>query len=180
MKNQSFLIVAGVLAVFAFLFGIAWVSSNNQEVRLRFAIEAKQKANQATFDNMWKKIAQVAEVTDAQKNALKEIFVEHARARTSGGSTDGSVMKWITESVPNVDVSVYKNLQNIITSARDSFSSDQLALLDLKREHDTLLSVFPSVIFVGGRPRIDVQIVTSGRTDGAFSSGKDEDTKVFR
>lgn len=178
-RLQSWHVIALVVSIAAIVFFGAYIGSHNREVTLRTAIEAKQTANQATFDNMWKKIAQVAEVTEAQKNALKEIFVEHAQARTGSGS-DGAVMKWITESVPNVDVSVYKNLQNIITSARDSFTSDQLALLDLKREHDKLLLTFPSTLFVGGRPRIEVQIVTSGRTQSTFATGKDEDTKVFR
>ena len=170
----GFAVFAGLVLVVA----LTWMSANNREVSLRNAITAKQQANQATFDNMWKQIKSAAEVTDAQKNALKEIFVEHAQARSGGGS-DKAIVKWLQESVPNVDTTVFTNLQNIIVGARNSFTSDQVALLDLKREHDNVLTVFPSSLFVGGRSHIDVQIVTSEKTERTFASGKDDDVKVF-
>lgn len=174
----SILAVIGVLGVLILTVVGIGISASNQEVGLRNAIKAKQTANQATFDNMWKQIQQTAEVTNEQKNALKDIFIQHAQARTGEG-VDKAIVKWISESVPNVDVSAYKNLQNIIVGARNSFTSDQIALLDMKRAHDDVLTKFPSSLFVGGRPSIEVQIVTSERTGAAFSSGKDENVKLF-
>jgi len=157
------------------------VSISNSEVRLRNLITAKQKDNSSEYDNLWKKIAQVAEVTSEQKNALIEIFVQHAKARTGEGS-DKAVVRWIQESVPNVDTSAFKNLQNVITASRDGFTMRQKELLDLKREHDNMLGVFPSsiVLSVLGRQPIDVVIVTSTRTDNAFKSGKDDDVELFK
>lgn len=171
------LAVGGCLAIFAVV-GIAmFVSYNNEEIGLRNTIKAKQVDNTSEYDNMFKKIAQVAEVTDEQKNALKEIFVEHAAARA--GTDDASLMKWITESVPNVDVSTYKNLQNIITGSRDRWTMRQKELLDLKRRHDNLLQQIPGSFFLAGRESIDVQIVTSSRSEKAFETGTDDDIKVF-
>lgn len=169
-----------VLAV-ALVVGGMWVSYNNTEVRLRNTITAKSKDNQSEFDNMWKKISQVAQVTDAQKNALKEIFVAHAEAR--GGVSKGGanpLMTWLQESVPHVDTTTFNNLQNIITASRDSWTMRQKELLDLSREHNNALTLFPSSLFVGSRPKIDVQIITSSRTDEAFKSGKDDDVDVFK
>lgn len=173
-----FLSVFGFLTAIGFLILTLWAATHNGEVGLRNAIKAKQVANQATFDNMVKQISQVAEVTEEQTRALKDIFLGHAAARTGEGS-DRAIMKWVTESVPNVDTGVYKNLQNIIVAARNSFTSDQVALLDLKREHDSMLAKFPGSLFLAGRQPMDVTIVTSSRTGQAFSSGKDDDTKVF-
>lgn len=170
--------ILGLVCALALIIGVMYMSYSNQEVRLRNAITARQEANKATFDNMWKQIKQTAEVTDAQKNALLEIFIGHAKAR-SGSGDDKAVVKWLQESVPNVDVSVYKNLQNIIVAARNSFTTDQLALLDLQREHNNCLTMVPSSFFVGGRPPIKVTLVTSERTDAAFSAGKDDDVSVF-
>jgi len=34
--------------------------------------------------------------------------------------------------------------------------------------------------FVGGRGKIDVQIVTSTRAEAAFETGKDDDTDLFK
>jgi hypothetical protein len=174
---KTIITIVSIIAVVGLVLAM-YVSANNSEVRLRNAITAKQEANKATFDNMWKQISQVAQVTTEQKNALREIFENHAKAR-QGGSDDKLVMKWIKESIPNVDTKVYTNLQNIIVSARNSFTNDQVALLDLKREHDNVRTMFPSSLFVGGRPEIKVTLVTSGKTEAAFASGRDDDVNVF-
>ena len=70
---KVWMVVIGVVAVLFLtvfiLFGYG-ISLSNQEVRLRTTIEAKQRDNTSEFDNMWKKISQVAQVTDGQKRAL--------------------------------------------------------------------------------------------------------------
>jgi hypothetical protein len=130
------------------IIALSLISTSNQEVRLRTAIEAKQRDNQHEMDNMWK---------------------------------GGSLANWIHESVPNVDTSTFNNLQNIISAKRDGFTMRQKELLDMSREHTTLLREFPSNIILSilGRKEIPVTIVTSSRTESAFSTGQDNDTQVF-
>lgn len=171
------LAVGGIVLLFILIIGGMWISAHNKEVSLRASIEAKQKDNMNEYDAMWKKIAQVAQVTDEHKKALIEIFQSHAQAR--GGMNDKAIMQWLQESVPNVDLKTYQNLQNIIVGARDRFVMRQKELLDLKREHDTLLVKFPSSLFVGGRGKIDVTIVTSSKTEETFATGKEDDVNVF-
>lgn len=155
------------------------ISIRNDDAKLRNLIAAKQKDNESEFDNMWKKIKSVAQVTEAQKDALKEIFVEHAKARGGVGNT--KIMTWLKESVPNVDLSTYNNLQNIIVGSRDAWTQRQKELLDIKREHDNLIDVWPSGLVLGmmGREKVDITIVTSTRTTEVFKSGKDDDVDVF-
>ena len=117
-----------------FMYG---VSVNNKEVVLRNTILAKQRDNTNMYDKMWKTIAQTAQVTDAQKNALKEIFVAHAQARAV--DSKNLLMAWIKESIPNVDTSTFNKLMAIIVGERDGFAMRQKELLDVKREHDILL-----------------------------------------
>jgi len=169
--------ILGVVVIFGLIIGGMWVSAHNTEIKLRKTFEAKQVDNKSEYDNMWKKIAQVAEVTDEHKKALREIFEGYAGAR--GGVGDGGIMKWLQEAVPNVDLKTYENLQNIIVSARDRFTMRQKELLDIKREHDTLLASFPSSFFVGGRDELKAQIVTSTRTERSFETGTDDDIGVF-
>jgi hypothetical protein len=72
---------------------------------------------------------------------------------------------------------------NTITAARNTWTTNQTALLDFKREHDNLIDTQPSRFFVhtlGGKDKIDVVIVTSSRTDNAFQTGQDNDTDVFQ
>jgi len=177
---KAILIAGGTILLVILMMVMMAVGYSNREVDLRTAIEAKQKDNVSEFDNMFKKIAQVAEVTTAAKDALVEIFTSHAQAR-GGIGEDGTVMKWLTESVPNADISTYKNLQNIITGSRDAWTMRQKELLDLSREHNRLLRRFPSnmVLSMLGREEIEITIVTSTKAEKAFAEGKDDDIKVF-
>lgn len=165
-----------VLAVFMWGVGVA-----NKETRLRNSIAAKQTDNKNQYDNMWKKISQVAQVTDGQKQALLEIFTQHAQART-GGDSKNLLVKWVQESVPNVDTKTFEKLMVVITSSRDSFTERQRELLGLKLEDDNVIDLFPGSIVCSilGRTKIDVKIVTSSRTENAFVEGKDDDVDVFQ
>ena len=49
----------------------------------------------------------------------------------------------------------------------------------MKREHDNQSTTFPGSFIVGGRPEIEVTIVTSTRAEENFRTGKDDDTTVF-
>ena len=173
------LAVLGVIAVEGFTLIGTVISYSNNEVTLRTAIEAKQKDNNSEFDNMYKKISQVAQVSKKQLDALKDIFNSYADARTTDGG--GQLMKWVQESVPNVDTSTMNNLQNIITASRDAWTMRQKELVDLHREHTKLMRIFPSgfVLKLLGRKELEITIVTSTRTDNAFATGKDDETNVF-
>jgi len=172
-----------VLVLFTIIMVISVISTLNTEGRLRTAIEAKQVDNTSEFDNMWKKLSQVAQIPEQKKNALMDIFNSHAKAR-SGGQKGGSLALWIKESVPNADLKVYDNLQNIIVSSRDRWTMRQKELIDLNRERTQMFRVIPSNIFLalGGRQEGDVKItvVTSSRTDKSFETGKDDDVDLFK
>ncbi len=168
-----FIVVAAILSSYV-------IGTLNTEQRLRNLIVAKQKDNTSEFDNMWKKISSVAQVTMEQKNALKEIFTSYAQART-GANKGGSLANWIKEAIPNVDTSTFNNLQNIIVSSRDAWTMRQKEILDMNRVHDDIVTTIPSsfICSIFGRGKIEVTIVTSTRTEEAFRTGKDDDTKVF-
>lgn len=164
--------------VIALILGIFFVTTMNKETRLRNQITAKQTDNTSEYDNLWKKLSQSAQVTDAQKEALREIIVGNAQARKSGG---GSLATMVHEAVPTVDTSTFNNLLNIVTSSRDAWTMRQKELIDLKREHDNIIDLFPSniICMVLGRQKIDIKIVTSSRTGEAFKTGKDDDVDLF-
>lgn len=172
--------VFGICAAIVVVLGVMFVSTMNTEARLRNTINAKQKDNTSEFDNMWKKVQQVAQCTDSQMAKLKDIYTAHASARTGNGG-GGGLMKMVQESIPNIDVKTYENLQNIIVASRDSWTQRQKELVDLKREHDNLLSVFPSSLICSilGRQQIDITIVTSSKTARSFETGQDNDTNLF-
>lgn len=175
----SLIVVAVIGLIGAFGFAMYGVSTYNTAKRLHNLYDAKLVDNTSEFDNMWKKISQVAQIPSAKKDGLREIFEGYASART-GNTDSGSLMKWVQESIPNPDLSEYKDLMNIIVGSRDSWTNRQKELVDIARQYNEMLSVFPSNIFLGlfGMEKINPKVVTSSRTDNAFATGRDDDVDL--
>jgi hypothetical protein len=155
-----------------------YFSNSNNEIRLRNQAGAQQKKCAVVYDETWKVIAQKAQVADSYKQAFQEIFPVLMEGRY-GNEKGGALMKFVTESNPNFDVSLYKDLSNAIEAKRAVFTREQATLLSIKQMHDDARLTAPSSFFVGGRPELDIQLVTSTRTDNAFATGKDDDVNVF-
>lgn len=170
------LLVIGI--IIAVILGGYFVSVMNKETGLRNQITAKQTDNTSEYDNLWKKLSQAAQVTDGQKEALRSIIIGYADARKAGA---GSLATMVKEAVPNVDTSTFNNLMNIVTASRDAWTMRQKELIDLKREDDNIIDMFPSsvVCMILGRQKIEIKIVTSTRTGEAFKTGKDDDVDLF-
>ena len=166
------------LILFCIITAFAIMNTYNRAAQLKNQYEMKVIDNTSEFDNCWKKIQQTAQVTDAQKVALREIFEGYASARNNGSSNN--IMTWIKESVPNVDISVYKNLQNIITGSRDAWTMRQKELVGIAQEYNKNLVTFPSNIILKmfGFEKITPKIITSNRTDKAFETGQDNDVDL--
>lgn len=183
-KGCMVLICLGiVMFLFLLILSISCITTLNKEAKLRVAIEAKQLDNTSEFDNMWKKIQQVAQVPEQKKNALMEIFNSYAESRSSG-QQGGSLALWIKESVPNADMKVYDNLQNIIVASRDRWTQRQKELVDLDRERNQMFETIPSNIYltVLGRQKdsVKIKIITSSRTEKVFEEGKDDNVDLFK
>ncbi len=175
MKTIAILsaILIPLLLVVMYVFSVS-----NQEAGLRNLITAKQVANTADQDNMWKTIKQVAQVTDAQKNAIMEVVVGYATAR---GGNKGSLATLVHEAVPTIDSTAFVKLQNVVDSKRSEWTRSQKELIDFKREHDNIIDMQPSglVCSLLGRHKIDIVVVTSAKTKEAFKTGEDNDTDLF-
>lgn len=155
------------------------IDTDNQEVSLSTAITAKKTDQEATFDKMWKVLQQKAQVTDQYKEAFASIYPKLIEGRYSQG--DGSLMKWITESNPTFDVSLYKDLMNSIEVERNGFLTTQRQLMDLKREHDKLRKSWPSKWFINDDVKeIEILIVSSTHAKEVIKSGKDDDIDLFK
>jgi len=184
-NRKSGKVGVGLIIILGVIISVVWIagflmSCHNVEVQQRNLLVAKQRDNTSEFDNLKKKINSIVSIPDAQFARLKELFVEHAEARTSGGSQDGSLMKWVTESIPNVDKAseIYEKVMNHVVASRDSWTQRQKELLDMKRVHDNILDVgFRGLVLKNflNRQKIDVIIITSSATQEAFRTGEDND-----
>ncbi len=177
-------LTAGIIGIIVLLLVVVigmYISYNNKEAVLRNQITAQIKVNTAVYDEVWKVISQQAGVSSEYKESFKEVYIGIMDARYSKG--DGSLMKWITESNPQFDSGLFKQLMTSIESLRAKFTNNQKTLTDLKLQHDNLLDVFPGSFFlvtIGGKEKIDIPIVTSTRTENAFETRKDDDVDLFK
>ena len=171
----GFLIVVVLGGVCIFSKG---VSVYNTHIDLKNQIEAKQKANETIFDNTWKKINQTVQVSDKYKDGLKEVLLAYTSGRSKGDSQ--LLMDWTKEAVPTFDSSIYKQINNVITSSRDDFTKNQEILIDLSRQHQQFIQKFPNNVFCAilGIKEIEIKVVTSSKTEEAFNTGKEDDIKL--
>lgn len=174
------------LSVFTLIFfvcigsmSIAFISFNNTEVALRTQYEAKIDANKADFDNTWKTISQVAQVPAQYKNDFKDIYTSIMEGRYK--NDHGQLMNWIQEQNPTFDSSLYAKVQVVVEAKRESWTTRQKELRDIKREHDQLLRQFPGAFYnmFLGRKELEVVLVTSEKTEEAFTLGQDNNTQLF-
>lgn len=178
MNKIIALVVVGILLFSTLIIGIMYMNYNNTEVSLRNQAEAQRGKIEATYDQMWKIIQQKAQVTDEYKEAFKEIYPALIEGRYSKG--DGSLMKWITESNPTFDVSLYKDLMKSIEIERTGFTATQNRMLDIIREHQTLQGKIPAKWFISNTIPIEYTVVSSTKSKETMESGIEDDVNVFK
>lgn len=158
---------------------IVGVSISNKEIRLRSQITAQKQVCEAFYDKLWKVIAQKAQVAEQYKGAFKDIYPALIEGRY-GNENGGTLMKWITESNPTFDVSLYKDLMLSIEAERAGFFMEQKRLVDLNNEHRIIRQTFPGSIFIGSRSDIQITIVSSDATKKVMETGKENDIDIFK
>jgi uncharacterized protein YdiU (UPF0061 family) len=178
MKKGALVLVGVLCALFVLLVIVGMgISYNNRYVQLNNLASAQEKANEIIFDSVWKIISQKAQIADKYKDSFNKIYADLMAGRY--GNDNGQLMKWVQESNPQFDSSVFKSIMDTVQGKREEFASVQIKLRDIKRESDNLRQMFPSSLFVGGKPELKVKIVTSEKTDSVFNAGKEDDIKVF-
>lgn len=177
-KKLTGVIIGAVVLVLLGTGFLMSVSYNNREVDLRNAAAAKQEANQARYDEVWKTIKQVAGVTDKYSSDFKEIYNGIMAGRYEADGKNNPMFKWIQEQNPQLSPDLYTKLANTITAQRAGFTRDQQKLIDIKREHDNLRKKFPSKLFVHV-DELEITVVTSAKTKQVFATGEENDVDLF-
>jgi hypothetical protein len=165
---------------------VAWIvlwaiGISNAEKKLYILGKAAQQNSEVVFDNTWKTIKSEAGVTEQYKESFREIYVElmDARYKNDKGAGQQTLMKWVQENHPQFDSGLYGKLMNTIEGSRNSFTVEQKKLIDIDREHKSMKAIFPNSLIIGGRPDLDIKLVTSGKTKEAFSTGEENDIDPF-
>lgn len=178
MQSKVPLVMALAMFAFALIAGIMYVSSSNAEVRLRNQVVAQQKSNEAVFDNTWKILQSQAGVAQTERESFRATYSQIMQD-TRGVAGSGALASFFTQAKIDISPELFGKLMTSIEAQRTAFTREQQELIDLKREHDTLLQTLPSSIFVGDRPPIEIIVVTSAKTEAAFGSGQENDVELF-
>lgn len=178
-STKNYTIIGIVIAV-VFLIGIGFmmnINYSNKEVKLVNQFNMEMKNREATYDNMFKVIKQIAEVADNYKESFKDIYVHITSERYD--KDDGVLMKWVQESNPNFDIKLYDRLASEIEIKRQEFLMVQRKLMDIENQHNNLLDVIPSSWFLSGKQRLEYKVISSTRAKQVMESGVDDDIDVF-
>lgn len=177
MKQTIIIVVCAIIAIF----GIIYISMNfsikNQESRLRNSIESKIKDNKNVYTAMWEILKEQAGVSEQYAEDFKAIYPKLIEGRYQHGG--GQMMQWIQEHNPTFDTSLYKQIMTSIESQRETFKTSQTQLIDLSRQHNNLLTTFPSSFFLSGVEPIEIPVVINNEAEKAFSTGKEQSMELF-
>ena len=183
MKKSTIITLSAIGAIFILILGYigAFIAQYNTAKNLGFACDAKLKANSASFDNMFKKIAQTSQIPGEKARQVKEILGAYVEGR--GGNDAGKVVTMIREAVPNIELPEYGQLMNIITGSRDTWTRNQEELVDVVNNYNKYITdvgfIRPFVKMAGGFEMKEAKVITSSKTDEAFSTQKDNDVGLF-
>lgn len=168
----------GALVLVALIVIGMYIKYNNEEVSLRKEAEAQKGKVETVHDTMWKVIKQKAGVTEEYRDTFEKVFPEIISGRYSQG--DGSTMKWIQESNPEFDTSLYKDLMQAIEVQRMYFNQAQTRMLDIIRQRETLIELIPAKFFISNKTKIDYTIISSTSTKTVVQTGIDDDVDLFK
>jgi hypothetical protein len=176
-KKIILAVIAVIVCLTAIIIG-PYFSYNNTEVRLRNEATAQLEKIEGTHDKMWKIIQQKAAVSEQYKEGFDSIYSHIMSDRYS--SNDGSLMKWITESNPQFDSSLYRDLSESIEVYRTEFQASQERMLDIIRQHKTLCESYPSKWYVTNKTEIEYTMVSSTKSKNVMATGMDDDVDLFK
>lgn len=178
MRKTIALSVTIIVVFFIGIITICYFSYNNKEISLRKQAIAQEDRIEVVYDKVWKVIQQKVQVSNEYKDAFAEIYPQ-LMAERYGGENDGTLMKWIKESNPDFDTSLYKDLSQSIEVLRTEFQKNQERMLDIIREHSTLCERYPSRWFISNKVPIEYEVISSTATKAVIDSRMEDDINLF-
>ena len=161
---------------------VSYTSAYNTGNRLERVIVATDENNRNILAQYGNRIAEAAQIPAMQRDDMKDVITAALQGRY-GNDGARAVFQSIQEQNPNIDSTVYVQLQRMIEAGRIEFADAQTKLVDQKRVYETALGSFwqGTWMNVAGYPKIDLaeyQIVSTERADEAFKTGIEEPLKL--
>ena len=177
-NNKLITLVVLILIGLGAIVGISmYFNYNNTEISLRKNAEAQRGKIEGVHDKMWKVIQQKAQVTSEYKDAFHEIYADIIGGRYNGESDP--LLKVIHEANPQFDNSLYQDLMSSIEILRTEFQTAQEVMIDIIREHEVLISTYPSKWFIKNKTPIEYTIISSSKSKEVLETGIDDNVNLF-
>jgi hypothetical protein len=180
--NKTIFAAVSALAAILILIAISWFSAASTGNDLENRMKAEYENLQNVLANYEQKVLTSAQVPEMYKDDLVEVANAAISARY-GSDGIKSLFTAISEQNPNVDASVYTQIQQIVEAGRNDFSNAQTRFIDIKRVYETKLG-HPWNGFwlnIAGYPKVDLDkyaIVTTVRTEQVFDSKVEDVIKL--
>lgn len=167
-------VVAGIVGILV----TSYISAYNTANRMETGIEAAWTDNKNVLAQYSNRVAESAQIPAMQRDDLTQVVTAALDARY-GEEGSQAMFQWIQEQNPQIDSTVYTQLQRTIEAGRIDFAAAQTRLIDQKRVYQTALGSFwtGTIMGVAGFPRKDLDeynIVTNVRTEQSFETGTEE------
>lgn len=172
--------LVGTIVIVGIIMVGSVIGTYNQAINQEQGIVAQYKQDQNNYSNYINKLAETAQVPSMYMEDLSKLYSKVVEGRKG---SDQELFRFIKEANPQVDASIYRQVQQVIEAGRNSFEADQKTLLDKKRVYEVTLQSFPNNVVLGalGFPRIkldEYDIVTDAKTETAFKTKKQEPIKL--
>jgi Flp pilus assembly pilin Flp len=174
---KAFLITGAVILGLVAFLAISYIAAYNTANRLEAGIKAAWTNNQNVLAQYSNRVAEAAQIPAMQRDDLKEVVTAALDTRY-GDEGSRAMFQFLQEQNPQIDSTVYVQLQRLIEAGRTDFQVAQTGLIDQKRVYETALGSFwqGTMMRVAGFPRVDLDeynVVTNERTEDAFSTGSE-------
>lgn len=180
-KSPVLVILLGLVAAIVIVLGalaVSYISAYNTGNRLETTIKATYANNQNILAQYSQKVMEAAQVPSMMRDDITKVAKAAIEGRYGEGGSK-AVLQAITESNPQIDSAVYRQLQQIIEGGRTEFQTSQTRLIDQKRVYEEALGSFWTGMWmrIAGYPKInlaDYKVITTDRTENTFKAGKEE------
>lgn len=177
MKNKNLLIGVIIAGLAILLLAGTYFRYDSEELSLKAEASKQLGVIELTHDKMFKILQQKAGVTKEYRAGFDSIYTHIIAGRYQ--NDQGALMKWIKESNPEFDSSLYRDLMASIESERAEFLKAQTRILDISREHEVLIKTAPGRWFLGGREPIEYEPISSTTTKEVMKTKTDDNIDLF-
>lgn len=175
-------IAAGVIVLFVAILSIgSYASAKTYGAKTEASLRAAQDQSRNVFAQAGQKIREVAQVPKMYADDVERVTRAAIEGRY-GEKGSQAMFQWLQEQNPQLDVSVYSKVQQVIESSRKDFEMAQQRQLDIRRQYEGELGSFWRGFWLAraGYPKTDLEkfnIVSTKAADQAFET-KQEDGPI--